>query len=110
VNCGSATELQHGTYLLKNIRSVGSSAPSQFAVMNDVLYFSANSDDTGEELWKTDGTSAGTKLVKNIRGGSSGSYPTYLTSINGELFLLPLSHQAELSYGKVMEQQQEQCW
>ena len=38
------------------------------------------------ELWKSDGTAAGTVLVKDILGGSSGSFPSYLTNVNGTLF------------------------
>ena len=40
----------------------------------------------GSELWKTDGTAAGTVLVKDIRSGASGSYPHNLTNVNGTLF------------------------
>jgi ELWxxDGT repeat protein len=37
-------------------------------------------------LWQSDGTSAGTTLVKDIRSGNSGSAPRYLTNVNGKLF------------------------
>ena len=40
----------------------------------------------GEELWKTDGTTAGTVLVKDIRPGPTGSGPANLTDVNGTLF------------------------
>ena len=38
------------------------------------------------ELWKTNGTAAGTVLVKDIRPGSGSSSPRYLTNVNGTLF------------------------
>jgi ELWxxDGT repeat protein len=38
------------------------------------------------ELWKSDGTAAGTVLVKDIWNGSFGSYPADLTDVNGTLF------------------------
>ena len=40
----------------------------------------------GSELWKSDGTSAGTVLVKDIRPGALFSRPQNLTNSNGTLF------------------------
>ena len=36
--------------------------------LNGTLLFAANDGTNGDELWKSDGTAAGTTLVKNIRG------------------------------------------
>src|SRR5262249_54140621 len=38
------------------------------------------------ELWKSDGTKAGTQLVKDIYAGSASSSPSNLTNVNGTLF------------------------
>src|SRR5437868_13363746 len=38
-------------------------------------YFGANNGATGTELWKTNGTTAGTVLVKDIFAGSGSSTP-----------------------------------
>ena len=38
-----------------------------------ITYFVANSPNYGRELWKTDGTSSGTVLVRDIRPGSGSS-------------------------------------
>ena len=41
---------------------------------------------TAQELWKSDGTAAGTVLVKDINPGSASSEPSNLTNVNGTLF------------------------
>lgn len=52
------------------------------------LYFRASEPVNGDELWVTDGTEAGTILVKDIRPGPDGSGPHGLTMVNGLLFFL----------------------
>ncbi|MBC7815335.1 MAG: hypothetical protein IAG10_00380, partial [Planctomycetaceae bacterium] len=56
------------------------------AAVNNTLFFVANLDETGSELWKSDGTAEGTELVKDIRSGSSSSEPGNLTNVDGTLF------------------------
>ena len=43
------------------------------------LFFAASDGASGAELWKSDGTAAGTVLVKDIHPGSMGSVPYQLT-------------------------------
>ena len=52
-----------------------SSYPSNLTNVNGTLFFTANDGTNGRELWKSDGTAAGTVLVKDINPGSAGSYP-----------------------------------
>ena len=54
--------------------------------VNGTLFFTAFDSTNGYELWKSDGTSSGTLLVKDIRTGAYSSYPSYLTNVNGTLF------------------------
>jgi len=60
--------------------------PYSFAVMSNVSYFSADDGIHGTELWGSDGTAAGTYLVKDINPGSGGSDPNGITAANGLLF------------------------
>ncbi len=83
-----------GTYMLKRINtnntaSTLGSIPSGFTECNGKLYFMARdngSEGTGDELWVTDGTEAGTHLVKDIRPGFDSGLPSFLTAYNNKLY------------------------
>jgi ELWxxDGT repeat protein len=51
-----------------------------------LLYFSARTSGTGTELWKTDGTDAGTALVADVRPGAADSRPSHLAVFDGRLW------------------------
>ena len=87
-----------GTVLVKDIRPGNSpygtplsSSPRELTAVGNRLYFSADDGVTGRELWRSNGTTAGTVLVKDIRPGNSdgdplGSDPEHLTAVDGSLF------------------------
>jgi ELWxxDGT repeat protein len=68
------------------------SFPRSLVEFNDKLYFSANNGENGTELYVSDGTGSGTKLVKDINPGadkygySYGSYPYDFVEFNGKLY------------------------
>lgn len=71
---------QGTTILLKDINE-----PRNFTSFGPLLLFSAGDITNGYELWKTDGTSNGTALVKNINPGGD-SNPANFININGTLY------------------------
>ncbi|MCD0458569.1 ELWxxDGT repeat protein [Roseiconus lacunae] len=62
-----------------------SSNPTELTELDGVLYFVAEDAQAGYELFRTDGTEAGTMIVDDITPGSS-SYPEELTPFGSELF------------------------
>jgi ELWxxDGT repeat protein len=57
------------------LRDQGNSYPGQFTRAGSTTYFVARNADDGNELWKTDGTVAGTQLVHDIASGTLGGNP-----------------------------------
>jgi ELWxxDGT repeat protein len=58
----------------------------EFVDVGGEVFFTAQSSAAGRELWKTDGTEAGTVLVKDIRPGIFSSNPEQLMNVDGTLF------------------------
>jgi ELWxxDGT repeat protein len=58
------------------------------ARMNGFVYFVQDDSIHGSELWRTDGTPAGTTLVKDVNPGHDGSYPMELTVVGSKLFFV----------------------
>ncbi len=74
--------------LLKDIQplDVSSSYPRDFTAVGEWTYFTAETPTTGRELWKTDGTEAGTSIVRDIHVGVESSNPSNLINYNGWLY------------------------
>jgi ELWxxDGT repeat protein len=82
------------TSMVRNIApGVLSSNPEELTAVGSTLFFTAD-DGTGDrELWKSDGTPAGTVRVRNINrlpnadsNPNAASFPSELTEVGGRLF------------------------
>lgn len=93
-NINSGLELfktDGNTYsLVKDINPnyYGNSFPENFCSINNTLYFTADDGINGRELWKSDGTNAGTTMVKDITLGSSSTTFNEVASCNGLVFFM----------------------
>jgi trimeric autotransporter adhesin len=64
----------------------GNSIPSDFKVLNDSLaLFIADDSLHGKELWVTDGTTAGTLLLKDIYDGTGDADPKLIDTVGGKM-------------------------
>ncbi|KAF1313272.1 hypothetical protein FI667_g17529, partial [Globisporangium splendens] len=79
-----------GTGILRDIcAGPKSSNPKYFTALGTsaVLLFQADDCVKGAELWRTDGTFAGTRIVADINAGSAGSCPSYLTFYSTKVYI-----------------------
>ena len=67
------------------------SRPAQLADAGGELYFGADSATTGVEIYRSDGTRGGTKLVKDIWPGPGGSSPSAFTKVGSTVFFFAVS-------------------
>ncbi|HMY24872.1 MAG TPA: hypothetical protein PLJ59_00925 [Solirubrobacterales bacterium] len=83
-----------GTVMVRDIEAdgcLGGSSPRELTEVGGLLYFVANfsspgcSDSSLGELWKSDGTEAGTERVSDLNGPGDASDPfiTSITALNG---------------------------
>jgi len=70
-----------GTEFVRGFTQINS-----FANVNGTLYLTANDGVHGTEMWKSDGTPAGTQLAAEIRPGNVSTQFTNLVELNGKLF------------------------
>ncbi len=80
-----------GTVLVKDIGSVDDgdyydNGPSYLTPVGDTLFFTAEDDTRGAELWRSDGTRSGTVLVKDVYKGSYSSSAADLVGVGDALY------------------------
>ncbi|MEO5889169.1 MAG: hypothetical protein ABIQ31_02895 [Ferruginibacter sp.] len=82
-----------GTYMVINLFPeipgsgiFSSGAPQHLTVFNSKLYFEASDPTHGQELYMSDGTAAGTILVKDILPGTGSSVGGEIAIYNGQMY------------------------
>ncbi|HEU4329435.1 MAG TPA: ELWxxDGT repeat protein, partial [Roseiflexaceae bacterium] len=66
--------------------------PRELTAVGDKLFFTYSDTTNGSELWVSDGTQAGTRLVKDLSQGEYGSDPYGLADLNGTLLFMVSTH------------------
>ncbi len=89
--------------LVKDINPFGDSNPQYLFGQGATVYFTADDGVHGEEIWRSNGTSDGTSMIKDIYQGSNGSKPSSFNLL-GYMFVFSANdgvHGRELwrSYG-----------
>ena len=96
-----------GTKLVKNINTAATASGVPFSnyqnrfatvLSNDKIVFNAYTRTTGYELWKSNGTAAGTTLVKDIIPGENSGYPELYASKNGKAYFMASDSTGECIY------------
>lgn len=76
-------------YVVKDIMtSPASSQPKELTSLDGIAYFVATTDEYGTEVWRSDGTPEGTRVLKDIDPGLGNTFmrPSGLTRYQGRLF------------------------
>jgi ELWxxDGT repeat protein len=66
--------------------AAGDWANGSYAIVNGQFFFAADDGVNGSELWRSDGTAAGTVRVTDINPGSDASSPALMTAVGSNLF------------------------
>lgn len=87
---GSATvlvdDIYPGTHFDGVSNVANNSNPTDLTASGAYVYFAATDGVHGAQLWRTDGTTAGTTMVTDINESGGGFYPANLTDANGTLY------------------------
>jgi len=71
--------------LVKKLNSYGE-AINEVVATKDLIFFSGPADNLGSELWVSDGSAEGTKIIKDIVPGTGSSRPVYLTVVGDKIY------------------------
>ena len=84
--------------------------PEYLTAVGGTRFFAAGDGEHGTELWKSDGTAAGTVLVKDINPGSVGSNLFNLTVIDKTLSSRPTTGCMARSCGRATGRRRAPSW
>ncbi len=83
---GTVASIVADLNLLVSGSATGSSNPTDFTPLGQQLVFVADDGVHGRELFSSDGTAAGTALLKDLRAGLASATPQYLTASAGKVY------------------------
>lgn len=86
VSYGAPVELQ----AVNNDSETVDSAFQRGVSISGVVYYSVDDGVHGSQVWKTDGTAAGTSMVSDINASGGGCQPYDLTEFNGTLYFIAI--------------------
>jgi len=93
MNCpsiGNQLYVSNGTEPLHVVKHMAAglqgSIPENILSVDNKLYFTISDDVYGKELWVTDGTEDGTRMIRDIAVGTRGSQPSYLEEMNDIIY------------------------
>lgn len=72
--------------LIKDINPSGASNVAHLTCIDGTVYFQASDGVHGAEIWKSDGTTNGTVMVKDLQPGADGSFPKDFMAVNGLIY------------------------
>jgi ELWxxDGT repeat protein len=83
-----ATDGTGTNLLVDGLDASGPGNVRKSAFLGGRLFFAASDDAHGEELWVTDGTPAGTRMISDLFPGPNGSSPSEPVAFGGRIFFL----------------------
>ena len=90
-----------GTYILDISKGSGDALEKHrtkpVALFDNYLYFEANNNILGLELWRTDGTIAGTTIMKDINSGVKGTNLLDIKNIGDKLLFISQTESEEMT-------------
>ena len=86
INALAESNPSNNPSLLTDIYWGGYNDSASYAVLNNVAYFVADDGIHGKEFWRSDGTAAGTYMVKDIVPGLNSSSIYDIAAVNGKIY------------------------
>ena len=77
-----------GGYALAADSNAGNSRISSITDLDGIALYANEQPASGIEIWRSDGTPAGTRLLKDVRPGAASSQPEQLVVIDHQLFFV----------------------
>jgi ELWxxDGT repeat protein len=76
---------------INTVNDVDGGPSGEFVQVGSIAYFRGYSPVQGLELWKTNGTAAGTSIVRDINVGHENSIPSGITNVNGTAYFTAIT-------------------